>query len=510
MAAPGTPPVPRWWAGPLDVEGLALQSVEAAAEALNLYTGSPGRYSTTAVLTAAAFDSFGHLRIAGRKPQGFAPLSGFRKTADGWIRLHANYPHHEQRLLQALGATSAEGVERELQSMAALEAEAAIQRHGGIGAAVRTRGEWLATDMGRGAGSGPWVAVEQADGTTSGFGLQDIGAATEASPSTVSGTGAGHGADGLPLAGVRVLDLTRVIAGPVATRLLAALGADVLRIDPPAFPEIEDQFVDTAFGKRSAVLDLGPAANRQNFQQLLAGADAVVTGYRHGALDRFGLNPRELLAAHPGLVVVTLDSWGGSGPWSGLRGFDSIVQAASGIAHLYGREDDDGRWPGCPSGAGAGPCHRLRGGCGCSRSSGRAAPDGFGRRCTPVSGPHRRGTVFPDRHGKPGRQGKPGWHRKPGHHSKPCGTPIARIPVRAQQLWGVAVRRAATARRRPAAGLSVPATTIWKLAGRLAVTLAAQSCVAAQPCCPAGCRVSGGADAVIEWFHVFSQVRPRC
>ena len=346
MAAPGTPSVPRWWAGPLDVEGVALQSVEAAAEALNMYTGTPGRYSTSPVLTAAAFDSFGHLRIAGRKPQGFAPLSGFRKTADGWIRLHANYPHHEQRLLQALGATSAEGVERELQSMAALEAEAAIQRHGGIGAAVRTRGEWLATDMGRAAGSGPWVAVEHADGTTSGFGLQDIGAATDAgtSPGTVSGTSAGHGADGLPLAGVRVLDLTRVIAGPVATRLLAALGAEVLRIDPPAFPEIEDQFVDTAFGKRSAVLDLGPAANRQNLQQLLAGADAVVTGYRHGALDRFGLNPRELLAAHPGLVVVTLDSWGGSGPWSGLRGFDSIVQAASGIAHLYGREDDYGRW----------------------------------------------------------------------------------------------------------------------------------------------------------------------
>jgi len=202
--------------------------------------------------------------------------------------------------------------------------------------------------MAHAAGSGPWVAVEHADGTTSGFGLQDVGAATDAgtSPGTVSGTGTGVGdrADGLPLAGVRVLDLTRVIAGPVATRLLAALGAEVLRIDPPAFPEIEDQFVDTAFGKRSAVLDLGPAANRQNLQQLLAGADAVVTGYRHGALDRFGLNPRELLAAHPGLVVVTLDSWGGSGPWSGLRGFDSIVQAASGIAHLYGREDDYGRW----------------------------------------------------------------------------------------------------------------------------------------------------------------------
>lgn len=340
MGAPGIPSAPRWWAGKLDVEGLALQSVDAAAQALNLYSGTPGRFSTTPELTAPAFDSFGHLRIAGRKPQGFAPLSGFQQTADGWIRLHANYPHHEQRLLRALSANTAEDVDRKLRSMAALDAETAIQEQGGIAGAVRTRGEWLATEMGQAAGSGPWVAMEYPDGTTSGFGLQEAAAATNA------GSGAGQGTGRLPLAGVRVLDLTRVIAGPVATRLLAALGADVLRIDPPAFPEIQDQFVDTAFGKRSAVLDLGAAANRQDLQQLLAGADAVVSGYRHGALDRFGLNPAELLAARPELVVVTLDSWGSAGPWSGLRGFDSIVQAACGIAHAYGLEDDGGWRPG--------------------------------------------------------------------------------------------------------------------------------------------------------------------
>ncbi|NUT72961.1 CoA transferase [Pseudarthrobacter sp. C4D7] len=338
MNAVGSYSVPRWWGGPLDVEGLALQSVEAAAEAVNLYTGTPDRFGTTPELTAPAFDSFGHLRIAGRKPQGFAPLSGFRKTADGWIRLHANYPHHEQRLLQALGATSAEEVERELRSLPALDAEAAIQEQGGIAAAVRTRSEWLATDMGRAAGSGPWVAVEYPDGRTAGFGLREAAAATG------DASGTAHRAAGLPLAGLRVLDLTRVIAGPVATRLLAALGADVLRIDPPAIPEIEDQFVDTAFGKSSASFDVERPANQHQLQQLLAGADAVVTGYRHGALDRFGLSPRDLMAAHPGLVVVSLDSWGRAGPWSGLRGFDSIVQAACGIAHIYGIKDDDGGW----------------------------------------------------------------------------------------------------------------------------------------------------------------------
>ncbi|WP_285242067.1 CoA transferase [Pseudarthrobacter sp. fls2-241-R2A-127] len=333
-AADGEGSLPRrWWAGPLDVEALALRSVGSAAEALNRYTGDPGRFSTTAALTAAAFDSFGHLRIDGRQLQGFAPLSGFRRTADGWIRLHANYPHHEQRLLQALGAASAEEAEQALRAMPSLQAEAAIQSNGGIAAAVRTRREWLATGMGRAAGQGPWVALEFADGRTAGLGLGDL-PAISARPGRT---------DGMPLQGLRVLDLTRVIAGPVATRLLAALGADVLRIDPPAIPEIAGQFVDTAFGKRSAEADLGFPANQHSLRQLLAGADVVVTGYRHAALDRFGLNPGELLAAHPGLVVVTLNSWGSTGPWSGLRGFDSIVQAACGIAHAY-RQDDDGGW----------------------------------------------------------------------------------------------------------------------------------------------------------------------
>lgn len=358
MDAPGPhPSVPhsprRWWAGPLDLESLALRSVAAAAEALNLYARVPGRFSTTPALTAAAFDSFGHLRIAGRKPQGFAPLSGFRQTADGWIRLHANYPHHEHRLLQALGTPSAEGAEHALRSMTALEAETAIQGQGGIAAAVRTREQWLASDMGRAAGSGPWVAVELADGTRAGWGLQDL-AAMANGPGGGKDKGAdkgigekrvgNDGGNGLPLEGLRVLDLTRVIAGPVATRLLAALGADVLRIDPPAFPEIEDQFVDTAFGKRSAEADLGLPQSQRSLRQLLAGADAVVTGYRQGSLDRFGLHPRELLAADPTLVVVTLNSWGSAGPWSGLRGFDSIVQAACGIARVYGKDNDDGGW----------------------------------------------------------------------------------------------------------------------------------------------------------------------
>ncbi|MCU1565730.1 MAG: L-carnitine dehydratase/bile acid-inducible protein [Pseudarthrobacter sp.] len=318
----------RWWGGALDVEGLALGSVGAAAAALNLLTGTPGGFATTAALAAAAFDSYGYLRIDGRKIQGFAPLSGFRRTRDGWIRLHANYPHHEQRLMQALDATTPDGVAAALASMTSLEAEAAIQARGGVAGAVRSRQEWRNSGMGSAAGNGPWIAVQLATGEAAGR--------KPAHP---------YGEDPQrPLAGVRVLDLTRVIAGPVSTRLLGALGADVLRIDPPQLPEITDQFVDIGFGKRSAEADLADPRNRHLLQELLAGADIVITGYRRGSLDRLGLAPEALLASRPELVVVTLDSWGSAGPWSRLRGFDSIVQAATGIADLYGTGDHDGGW----------------------------------------------------------------------------------------------------------------------------------------------------------------------
>lgn len=145
-----------------------------------------------------------------------------------------------------------------------------------------------------------------------------------------------------PCAGTRVLDLTRVLAGPVATRTLALLGADVLRVDAPGLPESPGAHHDTGLGKRSALLDLGRGADRRVLDELLAAADVVVTGYRPGALDRFGLAPEALAERRPGLVVARLSAWGAYGPWGGRRGFDSLVQAATGIALLEG----DGEAPG--------------------------------------------------------------------------------------------------------------------------------------------------------------------
>ncbi|RXZ39429.1 CoA transferase, partial [Agromyces binzhouensis] len=148
-----------------------------------------------------------------------------------------------------------------------------------------------------------------------------------------------------PLAGARVLDLTRVIAGPVTTRTLALLGADVLRIDPPAPAELGWQHLDSGPGKRSALLDLRSAGDAARFDELLAGADAIVLGYRPSSLERLGLDPATLAARHPGLVVGQLAAWGFGGTTGERGGFDSLVQASSGIALIEGTPDAPGALP---------------------------------------------------------------------------------------------------------------------------------------------------------------------
>ncbi|MER7920879.1 MULTISPECIES: CoA transferase [unclassified Streptomyces] len=279
---------------------------------------------------AAAFHSERLLRVDGRAPVSFAPLSRFWRTADGWVRTHANYPHHRARLLDALGLpadAAPEAVAALLAGRTALGTEEAVYAAGGLAVALRTPDQWRATGQAAEVGARP--LVERAVlGTAPARPLPPLDPAA---------------APLLPAAGVRVLDLTRVLAGPVATRTLALLGADVLRLDPPWSPELPDQHADTDFGKRSAALDL--AADRDTVEELLAGADVVVTGYRPGALDRFGLSPEALAERHPALVVAQVSAWGAYGPWGGRRGFDSLVQVATGIAATEGSAAEPGALP---------------------------------------------------------------------------------------------------------------------------------------------------------------------
>ncbi|MGP4090385.1 CoA transferase [Streptomyces sp. KR55] len=300
----------------------ALAAAELGARRAGLAQVPGVRVDDGAVATA--FTSERHLMVDGRAPVTFAPLSRFWRTADGWVRMHANYPHHRERLLAALEVPE-DGVEAALAERSALEVEEAVYAAGGLAVAVRTPDEWARHPQRDAVARRPLVARARLDAAPA-----RVPPLLDADPL-------------LPAAGLRVLDLSRVIAGPVATRTLALLGADVLRVDPPRLPELPDQHTDTGFGKRSTRLDL--TADRRAFEELLGAADVVVTGYRPGALDRFGLSPEALAERRPGLVVAQLSAWGGYGPWGARRGFDSLVQAATGIAMVEGSPDRPGSLP---------------------------------------------------------------------------------------------------------------------------------------------------------------------
>ncbi|MHA6793369.1 CoA transferase [Pseudonocardia bannensis] len=295
--------------GPSDTLGsrFPVTAVGVAAVGASLLAATASGREPAGIDTrqlAVALRSERYLRRDGASAgDPFDALSAFHRTADGWLRLHANYPWHRVAALRVLGCDESAGPDAlaaAVRRWPSTELETALHEAGGVAAAVRTEQEWWATDAGRAARTLPLVEH------------RDLGPAVPR-----------------PVRRARVLDLTRVIAGPVATRTLAAHGADVLRIDAPDRPEIPLQYWDTLPGKRSALHDLRSDDGR--LEELLAGADVVVTGYRPGALDRFGLDPEKLAARHPGLVVVTLSAWGHLGPWAGRRGFDSLVQAATGI-----------------------------------------------------------------------------------------------------------------------------------------------------------------------------------
>ena len=295
---------------PLPVAELAVGSVAAQLLAARQLTGAAGPVELDAGHVGAAFRSERHARLGGAPVgAGFAPLSRFWAAADGWLRLHGNYPQHRDAALRVLGpGDPAAAIARR----PAEELERAVVDAGGAAAAVRDRVRWTEHPQGRAVAGLPLLTLDRV---------------ADAPPRAV------------PLEGLRVLDLTRVIAGPVATRTLASHGADVLRLDGPALPEDPGGLLETGPGKRHAVLDLASRTGRATAEELLAAADVVVQGYRPGALDAFGLAPAALAERHPHLAVVRLRAWGGAGPWAQRRGFDSLVQAAAGIADTLAAPD---------------------------------------------------------------------------------------------------------------------------------------------------------------------------
>ncbi|GAA1056575.1 putative L-carnitine dehydratase [Agromyces luteolus] len=308
----------------LDVSSLAAASVAAASLAAWSTDAASGSISLDGARIATAFQSERVARLDGEVPSVWSPLSGFRRSRDGWVRTHGNYPHHAAALRGVLdvdeGADAA-AIDAAVGGWSAVDLAEAVTRAGGMCVAVEVEDPDVDHELRR----HPLVEV-------SSIGDAEAAARRSTDPDR-------------PLAGIRILDLTRVIAGPVATRTLALLGADVLRIDPPSPAEPEWQHLEGGPGKRSALLDLRSDADAGRFDELLAEADAIVLGYRPAALDRLGLAPADLAVRRPGLVVGQLSAWGFDGVAGERGGFDSLVQAASGISLVEGTTDAPGALP---------------------------------------------------------------------------------------------------------------------------------------------------------------------
>jgi CoA-transferase family III len=251
------------------------------------------------------------------KPEGWSlpppwdPIAGDYAARDGWIKLHTNAPRHRAAALTVLGvAPDKETIAAAVREWSADALEEAVVGRGGCAAALRDRASWEHHPQGRAVAAEPVVATISGPLTSA----TDWAALRDR-----------------PLAGLRVLDCTRVLAGPVATRFLAGFGAEVLRIDPPDWDE-PALAPEVTLGKRCARIDLRTELGRERFAAILAEADFFIHGFRPGALAGLGFDGPARRAIRPSLIDVSLDAYGWSGPWAGRRGFDSLVQMSAGIA----------------------------------------------------------------------------------------------------------------------------------------------------------------------------------
>jgi crotonobetainyl-CoA:carnitine CoA-transferase CaiB-like acyl-CoA transferase len=314
------------------VNTAAQASIAAAALAASeVWRERTGQVQTISVdMRDAAAECTGWFSVDGRVPDVWDKISGLypcgAETAEpGWVRIHANFAHHRDGALKLLGLPAGEATEkadvvRALRRWRANDfAEAAAQANLVV-SALRSFAQWDAHPQNAAIAAMPL------------FSLERIG---DAPPRPLPKLDA----DRKPLAGLRVLDLTRILAGPTCGRTLATYGADVMLVNSPHLPNVE-AIIDTSRGKLSAHVDLATEDGRQTLMRLARDAHVFVQGYRPGGLARRGFSPEALAQLNPGIVCVSLSAYGGVGPWAERRGFDSLVQTATGFNHAEGAAFD--------------------------------------------------------------------------------------------------------------------------------------------------------------------------
>lgn len=268
------------------------------------------RWAASLSMTASQY-----LTVDGEKTVGWDPLTGYFRTADGWVYLHCQFPHLRDRLLQAFGwPNDAAIVKVALAEMPGQLVEDRAATAGVCAIMRRDRATWEAHPQARELAKQPVVKLERFGGFK-------------------GPRGGLKGASGTaPLDGIRVLDLSRVIAGPMIGRTLAEHGCEVLRIGAEHLPSFDGLVINTGFGKRAAFCDLREPAGRETLAGLIREADVLIDGYRPGALAGYGFGLDQLQQMNPELVYVTLSAFGETGPWGGRRGYDTYVQCATGLS----------------------------------------------------------------------------------------------------------------------------------------------------------------------------------
>jgi crotonobetainyl-CoA:carnitine CoA-transferase CaiB-like acyl-CoA transferase len=259
-----------------------------------------------------------YLRVDGKPPPpAWDAIAGVYNTRDRrFVRLHTNFPHHREAVCRVLNCRAErDDVQDALMQWDAEAFETAAYAAGGVVSMMRSHDEWSELPQAKAVATLPVITFEK------------IG---EAAPKPWP-------KGDRPLAGLRVLDLSRVIAAPVAGRTLAAHGADVLLISGPDLPAIPWLTIDTGRGKLTSFLELKSEQGRNELKDLLAQADIFSQGYRPLALANLGFSPQNAALINPGIVFVSLSAYGHEGPWASRRGFDSLVQTSTGFNHAEGR-----------------------------------------------------------------------------------------------------------------------------------------------------------------------------
>ncbi len=304
--------LPAWF----KLSELASASISTACAALSRLethrTHSPCHYEIDQRLCNLWF-AFSIKPIDFELADAWDDIAGDYPTKDGWIRLHTNAAHHKAAALKVLKcASNRQAVSQAVAQWDAQALETAVVAAQGCAAKMNSMQQWREHPQGTHLQNAPLVTWQYE---------------STSSPLNMPATNKEQ-----PLAGIKILDLTRVLAGPVATRFLAGFGAQVLRLDPAHWEE-PSLIPEVSLGKNCAEIDLKSMAGKQRFTELLKDADVLVHGYRADALAKLGFSHQKIREINPNLIDASLNAYGWQGPWENRRGFDSLLQMSCGIAH---------------------------------------------------------------------------------------------------------------------------------------------------------------------------------